>query len=87
MTLSGDGRCFDRSFLLRGKGDLQPLRAAGTYKRPGYSYPKSVIWKGHLYVGYAANKEDAQLTRVPLASLAARPGTWLPRCPASNEEK
>lgn len=87
VTLSSDGRCFDRSFLLRGKGDLQPLRAAGTYKRPGYSYPKSTIWKGHLYVGYAANKEDAQLTRVPLASLAAKPGAPLPRCSASNQEK
>ena len=86
VTLSGDGRCFDRAFLLRGRGDLQPLRAAGTFKRPGYSYPKSTIWKGYLYVGYAANKEDAQLTRIPLASLAARPGTPLPRCPA-NEEK
>ncbi|HSX56246.1 MAG TPA: sialidase family protein [Sphingomonas sp.] len=86
VTLSSDGRCFDRAFLLRGKGDLQPLRAAGTFKRPGYSYPKSTIWKGHLYVGYAANKEDAQLTRVPLASLAAKPRTPLPHCPA-NEEK
>jgi hypothetical protein len=87
ITLSGDGRCFNRSFLLRGKGDLQPLRAQGTYKRPGYSYPKSTIWNGHLYVGYAANKEDVQLTRIPLASLAAGPGAPLPRCPATPEEK
>lgn len=87
ITLSSDGRCFDRAFLLRGKGDIQPLRAAGTFKRPGYSYPKSTIWNGRLYVGYAANKEDAQLTRIPLAALAARAGTPLPRCPASNEEK
>ena len=69
ITLSRDGRLFDRAFLLRGQQDLQPLRHEGQYKRPGYHYPKSVIWNGHLYVGYATNKEDVELTRVPLASL------------------
>ena len=69
VTLSDDGRRFDRSFLLRGQGDLQPLRFEGQYKRPGYHYPKSVVWNGHLYVGYATNKEDVQVTRVPLDSL------------------
>lgn len=69
VTLSADGRRFTRSFLLRGQGDLQPLRYEGTYKRPGYHYPKSVVWRGWLYVGYAANKEDVQVTRVPVESL------------------
>ena len=69
ITLSRDGRLFDRAWLLRGEADLQPLRFAGRYKRPGYHYPKSVIWKDHLYVGYATNKEDVELTRVPLSSL------------------
>lgn len=69
VTLSNDGRTFDRSFLLRGQGDLQPLRYDGQYKRPGYHYPKSIVWNGFLYVGYSANKEDVQVTRVPLASL------------------
>jgi hypothetical protein len=71
VTVSPDGRTFDRSWLLRGQGDLQPLRFEGKYKRPGYHYPKSVVWKGWLYVGYATNKEDVQVTRVPLASLMA----------------
>lgn len=66
ITLSHDGRVFDRSLLLRGTADLQPLRYAGQYKRPGYHYPKSVVWKDHLYVAYATNKEDVELTRVPL---------------------
>ncbi|WP_313412834.1 sialidase family protein [Brevundimonas sp.] len=70
VTLGDDGRVFDRSFLLRGAGDLQPLRYEGQYKRPGYHYPKSVVWNGALYVGYATNKEDVQVTRVPLAALA-----------------
>jgi predicted neuraminidase len=69
VTVSSDGRTFDRSFLLRGQGDLQPLRYEGQYKRPGYHYPKSTVWNGFLWVGYAANKEDVQVTRVPLASL------------------
>jgi hypothetical protein len=69
VTTSADGRVFDRSWRLRGKADLQPLRFEGQYKRPGYHYPKSVVWNGYLYVGYAANKEDVQVTRVPLKAL------------------
>jgi hypothetical protein len=72
VTVSRDGRLFDRSWLLRGQGDLQPLRFEGKYKRPGYHYPKSVVWKGRLYVGYAANKEDVQVTRVPVGALVSR---------------
>lgn len=69
VTLSRDGRLFDRSHLLRGQGDLQSLRFEGQYKRPGYHYPKSVVWGDYLYVVYVANKEDVQVTRVPLRSL------------------
>ena len=66
VTLSGDGRLFDRAYLLRGAGDLQALRREGKYKRPGYHYPKSLAHDGHLHVVYATNKEDVELTRVPL---------------------
>jgi hypothetical protein len=69
ITLSADGRTFDRAYLLRGEADLPPLRYAGLYKRRGYHYPKSVVWRDHLYVAYATNKEDVELTRVPLESL------------------
>jgi hypothetical protein len=69
LTLGTDGRTFDRAYLLRGEVDLQPRRYEGLYKRPGYHYPKSVIWRDHLYIAYATNKEDVELTRVPLASL------------------
>jgi hypothetical protein len=72
ITLSRDGRIFDRSFLLRGTPDLQPLRYPGQYKRAGYHYPKSVIWKDHLYVAYATNKEDVELTRVPLKRIVGQ---------------
>lgn len=72
VTLSPDGKTFDRSWRLRGQADLQPLRFEGQYKRPGYHYPKSVVWNGWLYVVYAANKEDVQVTRVPLRALEGR---------------
>lgn len=70
LTLSKDGWLFDKAFLLRSGGnDLPSLRYQGKYKRIGYSYPKSVIWKDYLYVSYATNKEDVQVTRVPLANI------------------
>lgn len=70
LTLSKDGELFDKAFLLRsGNKDLQPLRYEGKYKRTGYSYPKSIVWKGHLYVSYATNKEDIEVTRIPLKNL------------------
>ncbi|WP_372017226.1 sialidase family protein [Pseudoxanthomonas sp. 10H] len=71
LTLSADGRHFDRSLLLRGRDALPPLRHPGRYKRAGYHYPKSVVWNDHLYVAYAVNKEDIAVTRVPLAALRA----------------
>ncbi|SDX33765.1 sialidase family protein [Roseicitreum antarcticum] len=72
VVLSDDGYRFDRAFLLRAASDMQPMRFEGQYKRPSYSYPKSVVWNGHLYAAYATNKEDAELTRVPLESLTAQ---------------
>lgn len=69
VTLSSDGRTFDRSFLLRGADGLPALRHEGRYKRPGYHYPKSVVWNGFLFVAYSVNKEDIAITRVPLAAL------------------
>jgi hypothetical protein len=70
ITLSKEGFLFDKAYLLRsGGGDLQPMRYKGKYKRIGYSYPKSVIWGDYLYVSYATNKEDVELTRIPITSL------------------
>ncbi len=73
ITLSDDGFSFNRAFLIRSGGeDLQPLRYEGKYKRVGYSYPKSVVWGKYLYVGYATNKEDVQISRIPIESLVGR---------------
>lgn len=71
VTLSQGGFRFDRAYLIRSGGeDLPPQRYEGKYKRAGYSYPKSVIWGDWLYVAYAVNKEDIEVSRVPLISLA-----------------
>lgn len=70
VTLSQDGKHFDRAFLLRAGGqDLQAMRHEGKYKRPGFSYPKSLVWNCYLYVSYTTNKEDVEITRIPLNSL------------------
>jgi hypothetical protein len=70
VVLSRDGIVFDRAFLLRAGGDaMPPLRHKGRYKRPGYSYPKSSVIGDWLYVAYATNKEDIELTRVPVKEL------------------
>lgn len=70
ITLSKDGNVFDKAFLIRSGGkDLQPMRFEGKYKRKSYSYPKSVLWGKYLYIGYATNKEDIELTRIPIENL------------------
>jgi hypothetical protein len=68
LTLSRDGRIFDKAYLLRA-GPPPSNRFPGHYKRPGYHYPKATLWGGFLYVGYASSKEDVVVTRVPLAGL------------------
>jgi len=71
ITLSKDGFRFDKAYLIRSGGkDLQPMRFEGKYKRPGFSYPKSVIWGEYLYISYATNKEDVELSRIPIDSLS-----------------
>ncbi|MCV9385921.1 exo-alpha-sialidase [Reichenbachiella ulvae] len=70
ISLSQDGILFDKAFVLRkGGADLQALRTEGKAKRPGYHYPKSMIFEGYLYVSYATNKEDVEFTRIPLSKL------------------
>ncbi|HVZ63179.1 MAG TPA: sialidase family protein [Lacunisphaera sp.] len=71
LTVSRDRTHFDRAWLLRAGGaGLPPLRFPGRFKRPGYHYPKSTVWHDRLVVAYATNKEDIELTSVPLAALA-----------------
>ncbi|MEP3924368.1 MAG: exo-alpha-sialidase, partial [Gilvibacter sp.] len=72
VTLSDDGKVFDRAFLLRaGDSDLPKQQFQGKYKRAGFSYPKSIVWQGFIYVSYAVNKEDIAVTRVPVSALVS----------------
>ena len=66
LLLSQDGIRFDKAILLRsGKSDnLPPRRYEGRYKTLGYSYPKSFVHKGNLYIGYSTNKEDVECTMI-----------------------
>jgi hypothetical protein len=67
VTLSRDGFVFDRSYLVRGTPPER--RYKGKSKTLGYSYPGSYIWREYLYISYATNKEDIEVTRIPLSSL------------------
>lgn len=67
ISLSTDGQTFDRIFLLR--STPQPRRYYGISKTEGYSYPGSTVWGEHLFVSYATNKEDIEISRIPLSSL------------------
>ena len=70
VTLSDEGKLFSTSYVIRRGGkDIQSLRYEGKYKRLGYHYPKSFVWKNNLYISYATNKEDIEYTKVPLTSL------------------
>jgi hypothetical protein len=70
ITLSKDGFTFDKAYAIRfGDSSMQPMRFEGKYKRPGFSYPKSVVWSDYLYISYATNKEDVEVTRIPIRSL------------------
>lgn len=74
VLLSADGDTFDVGYTLRPTSDLQERRHTGEYKGPGYSYAKSVLAGDWLYVAYGTNKEDAELTRVPVRDLSLRGG-------------
>lgn len=73
ITMSTDGKTFDRSYLLRsGSDDDYPKqRYSGKSKTLGYSYPKALVHDGYVYVSYSTNKDDAQYTRIPVDNLVA----------------
>jgi len=67
ITLSKDGWIFDRSYLVR--GTPQERRFYDENKTLGYSYPGRCISGGYIYISYATNKEDVEVTRIPLSHL------------------
>lgn len=66
ITLSKDGKTFDRAFLLRAGRELPEIVYEGKAKRKGYHYPKSIVTERYFYTAYATGKELVQITRIPL---------------------
>ncbi|MCC6683252.1 MAG: exo-alpha-sialidase [Phycisphaeraceae bacterium] len=71
ISLSDDGVLFDRAYLVRGVPPAQ--RYDGESKTLGYSYAHATIHDGYLWITYATNKEDVEVTRIPLSSLMVLP--------------
>lgn len=69
VTLSADGKTFDRAYLLRSNSSDPELVYEGKAKRKGFHYCKSLVYDGYLFVGYATNKEAVEISVVPEASL------------------
>jgi hypothetical protein len=68
LARSSDGYSFTRLAAVRWE-DTAP-RAPGRAKSNGYSYPRAIERDGALYVIYARNKEDVEITVVPLSAIA-----------------
>jgi hypothetical protein len=85
VTLSKDGQTFTKSYYLRkGGSDLQAQRYTGQSKGLGFSYPKSVVYGDYLYAGYSTNKEDVEITRVPLTGIELNASAVDGRTPAQT---
>lgn len=66
LVMSDDGFHFDRAYLIRSAlpDDLPTMRQTGKFKRVGYSYPKSFTHKDKIYIVYATNKEDIDISEI-----------------------
>ena len=67
ISLSRDGLNFDRVAVIRFV--VPPQRYEGRAKGIGFQYPHSVVVGDSLWVMYSVNKEDIQVTRIPLDEL------------------
>ena len=67
ISLSRDGLNFDRLAIIRFISP--PIRHKGLEKTIGYQYPHSVVAGNDLWVIYSVNKEDVQVTQIPLEVL------------------
>ena len=69
ITLSSDGKVFDRAYNLRTQSELPDRVYEGQYKSIGYHYPKTMRYGDYLYVSYSTNKELVEYTRIPLTEI------------------
>lgn len=79
LSLSDNGYEFDRAYTIRtALADMPPMLFDGKYKRLGYSYPKSLVHDGVLYIAYATHKERIEITRIPVEALEPEYATERP---------
>ncbi len=67
ISLSKDGLNFDRMAVIRFLPSER--RYEGRSKSVGFAYPHSVVVGNRLWVIYSVNKEDIQISRIPLSEL------------------
>ncbi len=68
ISFSRDGWTFERPMAIRKNGP--PRRFAGRAKASGsLQYPHAIEHKGSLWVIYSTNKEDIEISELPLAKL------------------
>lgn len=70
ITLSKDGKAFDHSYVLRTQDEIPALKYEGKAKRLGYHYPKSTVIGNNLYISYATNKENVDITIIPISDIS-----------------
>ena len=69
ISLSADGLTFDRVALVR--SGAPAMRYEGRWKCGGFQYPHATTMGKHLWVVYSVNKEDVEVTAIPLTALYA----------------
>jgi len=67
ISLSRDGRTFDRAFALL--VEPPPLKYPGHAKFAGWQYPSVLVRGGYVHVAYSVGKEDIGVLRFPLSAL------------------
>lgn len=67
ISLSKDGLNFDRAAVIRFLPP--PKKFDGRAKSVGYQYPHSVVVGNNLWVIYSVNKENIQVTKIPVSEL------------------
>ena len=67
VRFSHDGAVFNEAKLIR--RDSPPIRRNGLHKGPGFQYPAAVVLKDSLWVVYSVNKEDIEISVIPLRHL------------------
>ncbi|MDO8540972.1 MAG: exo-alpha-sialidase [Opitutaceae bacterium] len=70
IALSRDGLAYERIANVR--AEVTRARHEGRAKSAGYHYMRGFEHAGQLYTIYSVNKEDIEVTIVPLAELAAQ---------------